>query len=137
MLSPHFSQTELTVTTTGLKNDPGPKELANLAVTASLLEQIRSLLGHPIRVNSGYRSPAVNKKVGGVATSDHLTGCAADFVCPAFGTPYEICKAIEASGIKFGQMIQEGSWVHVSWKTNARPLLTLKNGKYVPGIVRS
>ena len=37
--------------------------------------------GTPIYINSGYRSPAVNKAVGGVATSNHLTGCAADIRC--------------------------------------------------------
>lgn len=135
-LSPNFSLAELTVTKTGLPNIPGPTELANLTKVAAMLEQFRSLLGHPIRVNSGYRSPTVNKRVGGVATSDHVAGCAVDFTCQGFGDCYAVAKAIERSGIRVGQLIYEGSWVHASIRPNVRPVLTMKGGKYTPGIHR-
>jgi putative chitinase len=136
-LSPHFSLNELTVTNTGLPNAPPPPELANLTETAALMEMVRALLGHAITVNSGYRSPAVNKKVGGVASSDHVKGMAVDFVCPEFGDCYAIAKAIEASNIPFGQLIYEGSWVHISTRPNAQRLLTLqRGGGYARGIVR-
>ena len=47
------------------------------------MEKIRSLLDNqPIVVHSGYRAPAVNRAVGGVATSAHCLGLACDFVCP-------------------------------------------------------
>jgi hypothetical protein len=42
------------------------------------LEVLRERAGTPIRINSGYRSPQLNKKIGGVANSNHLTGCAVD-----------------------------------------------------------
>jgi hypothetical protein len=42
------------------------------------LEVLRERSGKPIVINSGYRSPQLNKKIGGVPTSNHLTGCAAD-----------------------------------------------------------
>jgi hypothetical protein len=42
------------------------------------LEVLRERSGGPVRINSGYRSPQLNKKVGGAPTSNHLTGCAAD-----------------------------------------------------------
>jgi hypothetical protein len=45
------------------------------------LEVLRDRYGHPIIINSGYRSPQLNKKVGGVSTSNHLTGCAVDIRC--------------------------------------------------------
>ena len=135
-LSPNFSYAEFTKTSQPIANVPDATQLANLRKTAVMLEQVRALLGHPITVNSAFRSVAVNKAVGGVATSDHCLGCAVDFVCPAFGTPYQIAKAIEASDIAFGQMIAEGTWLHLSWKPNPRRLLTLKAGHYVPGIVR-
>ena len=46
---------------------------------ATRMEDVRCKMGdEPIVINSGYRSPAVNKAVGGVPTSNHLTGCAAD-----------------------------------------------------------
>lgn len=137
-LSPNFSLAELTRTNQRLANTPGPTELANLRKTADLMEEVRALLGHPIKVNSGYRSPAVNRAVGGSPTSDHLHGLACDFVCPAFGTPYDIAKAIVASGIDFDQIIQEGTWVHISaGPRQRRQALTYKGGKYLTGIVRS
>ena len=67
--SPNFSLAELTRTDTGLGNEPTGEAgdaLVRLAVT--LLEPMRAMVG-PLRVNSGYRSPAVNKAVGGVASS--------------------------------------------------------------------
>jgi hypothetical protein len=136
-LSPNFTEAELTVTNTGLPNKPGLTELANLHRTADMMEQVRALLGgHPIRISSGYRSPAVNKAVHGSPTSDHVKGCAVDFTCPAFGSPYDIAKAIVASGMTIGQIINENTWVHLSWRPNAQPVLTAKGQGYVKGIVR-
>jgi len=137
-VSEHFSLAELTVTKTGLSNTPGPAELANLKRLAGVLEQVRALLGNrPITINSGYRSPEVNRKVGGSTTSDHRHGLAADIICPAYGSPHEIAKAIAASGIGFDQVIQEGTWVHIGVGPRMRrQALTYKGGKYLPGISR-
>ncbi len=73
--------------------------------------------------------------------SQHMGGEACDFVAPRFGTPYEICKAIEASDLRFDQLIYEGGangWVHVSfidYNTPRRSVLTWKKGQgYEPGI---
>ncbi len=44
-----------------------------------------------------------------------MSGFAADFVCPSFGSPLEIVKAIAVSNINFDQCIQEGTWVHISF----------------------
>ena len=71
------------------------------------MERVRALLGHPVTVNSGYRFPAVNKRVGGAATSDHVKGYAVDFVCPAFGDCYAVATAIARSNIAFDQLIFE------------------------------
>jgi zinc D-Ala-D-Ala carboxypeptidase len=118
-LSPHFSLAELVESDTairlGLDNTPNPFVVQNLFKVASLLEQIRALLGDKvILVSSGYRSPAVNAAVGGATSSEHTQGCAADFRCPGFGTPLQIAAAIAKSNIQFGQLIQEGTWVHIS-----------------------
>ena len=119
-VSDHFYLSELTHSDTasrkGIDNTPNPIAVRNLFKLADMLEQIRKLLGgKPILITSGYRGPELNAAIGGSKTSDHMRGEAADFRCPAFGSPLQICKAIEKSGIKFGQMIWEfDSWVHIS-----------------------
>ena len=84
-LSEHFTLAELTKTKTGIKNVPNEAQVGNLKRLCGWLEMLRSEWNNrygegndPIIINSGYRSPQVNKAVGGVASSNHLTGCAAD-----------------------------------------------------------
>lgn len=145
-LTPHFTLAELTASETaerrGINNAPDPLAAKNLFRLAELLEQVRALLGaKPIRISSGYRSVALNKAVGGASNSDHLIGMAADFTCPDFGDPLKICRAIAGSGIKFGQLIWEGTWVHISAAdgTNDGQVLTAvftpgKPTRYQPGL---
>ena len=66
-------------------NIPTHEAIANLKRVCGWLEVLRSRYNdkygvgeEPIRINSGYRSPQLNKKIGGVPTSNHLTGCAVD-----------------------------------------------------------
>ncbi len=116
-LSDHFTLAEMTVTQQrGLDNTPSAATAANLRKTAELMEEVRRLLGgRPIIVTSGYRSPEVNRAVGGSRHSEHMTGSAVDFICPGFGSPLEVCKAIAASDIQFNQLIHEfGAWTHIS-----------------------
>jgi hypothetical protein len=118
-LTEHFSLEELTFSSTatvrGIDNTPSSETVANLSVLAVALEAVRALLGFPLRIDSGYRCPALNVAVRGVPDSAHLTGFAADFICPQFGVPLEIVKKIAGgSGIRFDQLIQEGTWVHLS-----------------------
>ena len=87
-LSEHFTLAELTKTKTGIENVPNEAQVENLKRLCRWLEQLRrrwnNLYGEgddPIVINSGFRSPEVNKAVGGVATSNHLTGCAVDIRC--------------------------------------------------------
>ena len=86
-LSEHFSLEEMIKTKTGMSNIPDDKAVANLKnICENWLEDLRysygALYGEgketPIIITSGYRSAAVNKAAGGVATSNHLTGCAVD-----------------------------------------------------------
>lgn len=75
----NFSLKEMLATSTGLPNFPETWEiLDNLADTARKLQMIRDRVGFPVKVTSGYRTKAVNKAVGGVATSAHVKGLAAD-----------------------------------------------------------
>ena len=87
-LSEHFALAELCKTRTGIENVPNEAQVENLKRLCRWLEQLRrrwnNLYGEgddPIIINSGFRSPEVNKAVGGVSTSNHLTGCAADIRC--------------------------------------------------------
>lgn len=59
-------------------NIPSHEAIGNLKRLCEWLEVLRERVGQPIVINSGYRSPQLNKKVGGAGTSNHLTGCAAD-----------------------------------------------------------
>ena len=95
-LTPHFSLEEMTVTDVHyLDNTPSEDIVIVLRSTASQMEEVRLRLGSfPIHINSGYRSPEVNARVGGVENSAHITGHACDFICPNFGAPLDICRAL-------------------------------------------
>ena len=120
LLTPNLTLEEMTRTSTGLNNNPRDILLDNVRKTAQFMEKVRALLGQPISVTSGYRSPAVNMAVGGSKTSDHMYGLACDFVCPKFGEPSAIVAAIAKSDLQFDQLFDEGKktpestgWVHV------------------------
>ena len=122
-LSPHFTVEELTATQhRHLANDPPLDILANLKRTAMLLEQVRTRLGVPVIVSSGYRSAAVNAAVGGQRNSQHLTGCAADFIAPQFGGAVTVASTLrDCRDVDYDQLILEfGRWVHISWADKPR-----------------
>ena len=78
-LSPHFTLGEMTTSNhKEVYNIPSHEAIANLKRLCGWLEVLRERAGTPIRINSGYRSPQLNKKIGGAANSNHLTGCACD-----------------------------------------------------------
>ena len=77
-LSEHFSLGEVTKSShTEINNIPSHVAIENLKRVCTWLEVLRGRVG-PINIKSGYRSPELNKKVGGAPTSNHLTGCAVD-----------------------------------------------------------
>lgn len=107
-----------------IDNSPTAEHKANLLrLCKEVLQPIRNKYGHTIIINSAYRSAALNKAVGGVKTSQHLTGSAADIKCTAtskavlFNT---IKEMINKGEIKVGQLIweygtkKEPQWIHVS-----------------------
>lgn len=123
-LSRHFTLDELTFSQTaarrGIDNKPSREVVAHLTTLAEGLEKVRALLGGPIHISSGYRSPELNAAIRGAKKSAHLEGYAADFTCPSFGSPREVVRAIAASVIEFDQCIQEGAWVHISFDPDMR-----------------
>lgn len=117
-LSPHFTLEELVASQTAVRrsidNTPTPAVVTNLIRLAALLERVRSLVGKPIAVSSGYRSPTLNSWVGGASNppSAHTLGLAADINCPGM-TPRALAEMIRDSDIGFDQLIYEGTWVHI------------------------
>ena len=79
-LSEHFTLGEMTRSNSHpeVYNIPSHEAIANLKRVCEWLEVLRERAGTPIRINSGYRSPQLNKAIHGVAGSNHMTGCASD-----------------------------------------------------------
>lgn len=144
LLTPHFTLEEFTQSATaqrlGFDNKPDPQIVGNLRVLAEGMEQVRAMTGHPIHVNSAYRSEELERALCQndyrswcqrhgkdrttawaeyFARKAHPKGLACDFTCWAYGTPAEIVRAIKAAGIPFDQLILEGTWVHISFARDA------------------
>lgn len=143
-LSRHFTLAEMTVSQAasrrGLDNTPGPREIAALKrLCEKVLVPIREHFDRPVIVTSGYRSPKVNKAIGGAASSQHCKGEAADFTVPGVSN-LALCKWIERN-LNYDQLIYEfgeSGWVHVSYRDtgNRQMELSAKHGKgYLPGLV--
>jgi zinc D-Ala-D-Ala carboxypeptidase len=136
-LGKNFTLDEFVVTATGIENIPGEKEIKNLReLVENILQPLRDALGKAIIINSGYRSPAVNKAIGGAGGSQHLEGKAADFKIVGM-TNQEIINVIRALKLPYDQLIDEVSgksaWIHVSHNTGKpqrMEWLTFRNGKY-------
>ena len=108
-----------------IDNTPPPDVVANMEqYLIPGLNQVRKILGHDMTHSSGYRCLALNTAVGGSKTSAHMHGYAEDFWCPAFGSTLDVVNAIEAAmkrgEIKFDQLIEEHTWVHISFDPRFR-----------------
>lgn len=140
-MTPHFTLAEATITSTGLPNLTSPEERERILRTAVNMEIVRAVLGHrAITVSSWFRSDAVNKRVGGVPTSEHRLGTAVDFTCAAHGTPFEVCQSLVRYSdiLNYNQLIYEQTWVHISFPAKdvrgKLEVLTMKTGKYTKGL---
>jgi hypothetical protein len=142
-LSRYYTLARLTHSDTarerGIDNTPPAELIPNLRLLARGLDRIRLLLGHPLEISSGYRSPALNAVVGGAPNSQHSQGLAADFACPGFGPPLAIARALRDSRIAFDTVIYEfEEWIHVSFTAAPRRrVLTIYDAKegYLDGLV--
>lgn len=107
----------------GIDNTPDAKAAANLtALVNKILDPLRSAWGKPVYVNSGYRSEAVNKAVGGVQTSQHCKGQAADITTGNRVDNARLFQLVQSLGLPFDQLIDEQnfSWIHVSYSPRHR-----------------
>ena len=121
-LSKHLSRSEFersdAATNYGISNSMNSGQLAKaMALAINCFEPIREHLGKPIRVNSGYRSPAVNKRIGGALTSQHSLGEAIDLDLH----DRDLFEWI-IDNVVFDQLIAEfpsqgkASWFHISYR---------------------
>ena len=150
-LTANFTLSELTKSETALRhnmdNTPGEKEIENLKRLAEkVLQPVREHYQRGVKVNSGYRAPEVNQKVGGSPTSDHCKGQASDIEIP--GVPNADLAKWITENLDFTQVILEfytqgipdSGWVHVSYdpeNLKKQALTAVKqNGKtvYLPGL---
>lgn len=126
----------------GISNKPTEEVKKHLTeLVDTLLDPLREAWGSPITVTSGYRSPALNKAVGGSTTSAHNEGYAADMV-PANGKITEFKEFVKkwVADKKFDQYINEfngsSQWVHLAVRNRAgeqrKQFLLYKKGKYTP-----
>ena len=125
-LTANFSLDEMVKSDTALRHDmdntPGEAEIANLkTLCEKVLQPVRDHFQRGVKVNSGFRHPEVNAKVGGSKTSDHCKGQAADIEIP--GTPNADLAVWIMENLIYTQLILEfytpgvpdSGWVHVSY----------------------
>jgi hypothetical protein len=148
-LSKHFTLLELTRSQTAkrldIKNEPSAAEIKCLKeLCENILEPIRVHFGKPLVLSSVYRSPALNKAIGGASTSQHVKGQAADLEIA--GVANAAIYAYILDNLDFDQLIAEklktsdggAGWIHVSYnkgKNRGEALSFLGGGRYVKGLV--
>jgi hypothetical protein len=121
----HFTIEELCASDTakarGISNKPNTEQIINLVyLAANVLEPLRVAMNEPIKIGSGFRSPALNKAVGGVGNSQHMKGQAADLCIDGNIEKGKRWFNYIRQHLPFDQLIWEhnakGSyWVHVSF----------------------
>lgn len=118
----NFTIQELTASTAAaakkINNNPTPEAAENLKLLVdNVLDPLRDAYGKPIRVNSGYRSPALNKAVKGSKTSQHMKGQAADITGGSKQENKKLFELAQKLNLPYCQLIDEKnfSWVHISY----------------------
>jgi hypothetical protein len=134
-LSKNFTLEEMIAspagTRLGISNKPTKAIKEHLLKLAEkTLQPVRDLWGKPIQVNSGYRNPELNKAIGGSATSQHMTGMAADITVGSKAANKELFDLVIKSNVPFDQLIDEYDyrWIHISYNEvkNRQQVLHLK-----------
>ena len=125
-LSANFTLKELTRSDTAdrldIDNTPNEEQIESLRLLCeNILQPVREHFGKPVKINSGFRCPALNQATGGSATSDHCKGQACDFEIDGVSNP-DLAQWV-ADNLKYTQLILEfytqgqpnSGWVHASF----------------------
>lgn len=118
-VSKNFSYSEFTKSDTAarkhIQNEITTFEVRDniKALVDNLLQPLRDAWDAPLFINSGYRCPELNEAVGGVPTSQHVLGMAADVGC---SNPYELAKLVKKLRLPFDQMGLYPTFVHLSYR---------------------
>ena len=128
-LTQHFTLEELShsdyAEAHGIKNYPGQQAQQNLMMLCVLiLEPLRTAIGQPIKINSAYRNKAVNLGVGGVSTSHHLLGLAADIHIDNEMQLNAMIKALHNNkhlDLALIERSNSSKWLHVQLPLTNRP----------------
>ena len=115
-LSEYFTLSEMVKTSQNAPNEPTEAIIENLTYLAKKLDIVREKIG-PLTVNSGYRSPEVNKLVGGSENSQHMKGQAADLVCQDNALLFKELTKMDFDELiwEYGTFPGQPDWVHVSF----------------------
>ena len=100
-----------------ISNIPDKQSLDNMLILiCECLQPIRNYIDKPMNISSGYRSPRLNGHplINGAQNSQHVTGQAVDFTIKGM-TPKQIIEMIKRSGVEYDQVIDELTWVHISY----------------------
>ena len=107
-----------TAKTKGLKNEPNEEHIRNLLqLTQNLLQPLRNIYQEPFIVSSGFRSLELNEAVGGVSSSQHLKGMAADIKVK---DPRALLHTLANTDLEFDQAILYPTFLHLSYNGNER-----------------
>ena len=124
----HFSIEELCITQhKEIDNTPDEDVRKNLEQLIFKLETVRTILGRPMIITSGFRCLKLNRCVGSKDNSAHVKGLAADFICPSFGTAEEVFKELKKEPtFLYDQLILETlkgrSWIHLGITEPNKPM---------------
>lgn len=126
-LSPHFTLEELVRSQVALRsgydNKPSPDSVSNLTrICSELLEPIRTALAVPLHIDSGYRSPQLNRAVFGSPTSVHQVGLAADVIPVGLdlAQAFELIRGLK--DLPIDQCIIEcNTWLHIGGAVAGKP----------------
>jgi len=133
-ISKYISYSEATTSQTairnGIKNEPNETELSNMKIVARLcFDPIREFYGKPLRVSSFFRCKALNTKIKGSKTSQHMEGKAIDIDAGSIAENKKIFDWAVAN-LEFDQIINEFNflWVHISFNQGKNRKQVLKIG---------